>query len=287
MKWRGQRESSNVEISGRGRSGGGLKMGIGGILVVVVLGLVMGKSPMEMLGLVSQMQQQAPEPQGTPADPAAPVTEEQQFSKVILASTEDVWGRIFTANGSQYPAPTMRLFSGSVQSACGGATSAVGPFYCPGDRKVYLDTGFFDEMRTKLGGGGDFAQAYVIAHEVGHHIQTLTGVSEKVNQVRAKGGNVEGDGGLLVRQELQADCYAGLWAHYAQKELNWMETGDLEEAIRTAQAIGDDTLQRQSQGTVMPDAFSHGSAEQRMAWFTRGFDSGDIKQCDTFSAKSL
>ena len=288
MKWRGQRESSNVEMGGSGRGGGGgLKLGLGGMVLVVIIGLIMGKNPMEMLGLVAQMESSAPPAANTPADPNAPVTEEQQFSKVVLASTEDVWGRIFTASNQQYPPPTMVLFSGSVQSACGGATSAVGPFYCPGDRKVYLDTGFFDEMTAKLGGGGDFAQAYVIAHEVGHHIQTLTGVSDQVNKVRAKGGNVEGDGGLLVRQELQADCYAGLWAHYAQQEKQWMETGDLEEAIRTAQAIGDDTLQRQSSGTVMPDSFSHGSAEQRMRWFRQGFDSGNIAQCDTFKANPL
>lgn len=287
MKWRGQRESGNVEIGGGSRVGGGLKMGIGGIIVVVVLGLIMGRSPLEMLGQVAQMESTAPPPADSPVGPDAPITEEQQFSKVVLASTEDVWGRIFEAGKQQYPAPTMVLFSGSVQSACGGATSASGPFYCPGDRKVYLDTRFFDEMKTKLGGGGDFAQAYVIAHEVGHHIQTITGVSDKVNQVRAKGGNVEGDGGLLVRQELQADCYAGLWAHYAQQEKQWMEPGDLEEAVNTAQAIGDDTLQRQSQGTVVPDAFSHGSAEQRMAWFSRGFETGDIAQCDTFNAARL
>ena len=287
MKWRGQRESSNVEIGGRSGRGGGLKMGIGGILVVVVLGLIMGKNPMEMLGQVAQMESAAPPAANSPANPNAPVTEEQQFSKVVLASTEDVWGRIFEASKQQYPAPTMVLFSGSVQSACGGATSASGPFYCPGDRKVYLDTQFFDEMKAKLGGGGDFAQAYVIAHEVGHHIQTITGVSDKVNQVRAKGGNVEGDGGLLVRQELQADCYAGLWAHYAQQEKQWMEPGDLEEAVSTAQAIGDDTLQRQSRGSVVPDAFSHGTAKQRMAWFGRGFETGDLGQCDTFSASSL
>jgi predicted metalloprotease len=288
MKWRGQRESSNVEIGGGGRGrGGGLKLGLGGIVIVVILGLVMGKNPMEMLGMVAQMEQQAPAAASAPVDPDAPATEEQQFSKVVLASTEDVWGRIFEASKQPYPAPTMVLFSGSVQSACGGATSASGPFYCPGDRKVYLDTQFFDEMKSKLGGGGDFAQAYVIAHEVGHHIQTITGVSDKVNQVRAKGGKVEGDGGLLVRQELQADCYAGLWAHYAQQEKQWMEPGDLEQAVNTAQAIGDDTLQRQSRGSVVPDAFSHGSAEQRMAWFSRGFDSGDIGQCDTFNAGQL
>ncbi len=288
MKWRGNRESSNVEMGSSGRGGGGgLKMGFTGIIIVVVLGLIMGKNPLEMLGMVSQMQEQAPATPNTPADPNAPVSEEQQFSKVVLASTEDVWSQIFEANKQQYPAPTMVLFQGSVQSACGGATSASGPFYCPGDQKVYLDTQFFDEMKSKLGGGGDFAQAYVIAHEVGHHIQTITGTSDQVNQVRAKGGQVEGDGGLLVRQELQADCYAGLWAHYAQQEKQWMEPGDMESAIRTAQAIGDDTLQRQSQGSVVPDAFSHGTAEQRMAWFTRGFESGNINQCDTFSATNL
>lgn len=289
MKWRGNRESSNVEMgSGGGRGlGGGLKLGLGGMLVVFILGLIMGKSPMEMLGLVAQMQQNTPAETSQPADPNAPASEEQQFSKVVLASTEDVWGRIFAENNSQYPAPRMVLFEGSVQSACGGATSAVGPFYCPGDQKVYLDTQFFDDMKTKLGGGGDFAQAYVIAHEVGHHIQTITGVSEKVNAVRAKGGQVEGDGGLLVRQELQADCYAGLWAHYAQQEKRWMEPGDLESAVRTAQAIGDDTLQRQSRGTVVPDAFSHGTAEQRMRWFSRGFDSGRLQDCDTFSSNAL
>ncbi|MBP7370656.1 MAG: neutral zinc metallopeptidase, partial [Arenimonas sp.] len=220
MKWRGNRESSNVEIgsTSRGR-GGGIKMGFTGMIIVVVLGLIMGKNPLEMLGLVAQMESTAPSAtQTTPADPNTPITEEQQFSKVVLASTEDVWSQIFVANKQQYPAPTMVLFSGSVQSACGGATSASGPFYCPGDQKVYLDTQFFDEMKTKLGGGGDFAQAYVIAHEVGHHIQNLTGTSDKVNQVRAKGGNIEGDNGLSVRLELQADCYAGLWAHFAQQE---------------------------------------------------------------------
>ena len=285
MKWRGQRESSNVEVSS-GR-GGGLKIGLGGIVLVVIIGLIMGKNPFEMLGLVAQMEQQSPISQSAPVDPNAPLTEAQQFSSVVLASTEDVWSKIFADNNARYPAPTMTLFQGAVQSACGGATSASGPFYCPGDQKVYLDTQFFDEMKQSLGGGGDFAQAYVIAHEVGHHVQTLLGVSDQVNQVRAKGGNVEGDGGLLVRQELQADCYAGLWAYYAQKEKQWMEPGDLESAIRTAQAIGDDTLQRKSRGTVVPDAFSHGTAEQRMTWFNRGFETGQIGACDTFKAATL
>ena len=179
------------------------------------------------------------------------------------------------------------LFSGAVASACGRATSAVGPFYCPGDRQVYLDTSFFDEMKARLGGGGDFAEAYVIAHEVGHHIQTITGVSEKVNAMRARGGNVEGDNGLLVRQELQADCYAGVWANQAQQQYQWLEAGDVEEALNTASAIGDDRLQRQSSGTVVPDSFTHGTSEQRVRWFRNGFDSGDVGRCDTFKATQL
>lgn len=285
MKWRNARESSNVEVSS-GRSGG-MKLGFGSIIIVLVIGLITGKNPLEMLGMLAQMSSIAPTAtQSAPIDPNAPRTEEQEFSARILGSTEDVWTKIFAANNAKYPPPTMLLFSGRVQTACGGASSAVGPFYCPGDHKVYLDTGFFNDMKQKLGGGGDFAQAYVIAHEVGHHIQTITGISDKVNAARQR-GKAEGAEGLLVRQELQADCYAGLWAFYAQKEEQWMEPGDMESAIRTAQAIGDDTLQKQSQGTVVPDAFTHGSAEQRMAWFTRGFESGNINQCDTFSAQQL
>lgn len=286
MKWRNARESSNVEIGSGRTGGGGLKMGLGGIVVVLIIGLITGKNPLEMLGMLAQMNSQAPATQSAPVDPNTPKTEEQEFSARILGSTEDVWTKIFAANNSKYSAPTMVLFQGSVQSACGGASSATGPFYCPGDQKVYLDTGFFNDMKQKLGGGGDFAQAYVIAHEVGHHIQTITGTSEKVNAARQR-GKAEGADGLLVRQELQADCYAGLWAHFAQKDEQWMEAGDLESAIRTAQAIGDDTLQKQSQGMVVPDAFTHGSAEQRMAWFTRGFESGNLNQCDTFSAQQL
>ena len=286
MKWRTARESSNVEIGSGRTGGGGLKMGLGSIVIVLIIGLITGKNPLEMLGMLAQMNSQAPATQSAPVDPNTPKTEEQEFSARILGSTEDVWTKIFAASNSKYPAPTMVLFQGSVQSACGGASSATGPFYCPGDQKVYLDTGFFNDMKQKLGGGGDFAQAYVIAHEVGHHIQTITGTSEKVNAARQR-GKAEGANGLLVRQELQADCYAGLWAHFAQKEEQWMEAGDLESAIRTAQAIGDDTLQKQSQGMVVPDAFTHGSAEQRMAWFTRGFESGNINQCDTFSAQQL
>ena len=290
MKWRSARRSSNVDDrrgAGPGGGGGGMKLGLGGIAVVVVIGLLMGKDPLQMLGMVAEMQQQAP---AGPAGPqtAPPVDDEaSQFVASILGETEDVWGEIFKASGQTYPAPKLVLFSGRVNSACGGATAAVGPFYCPGDQQVYIDLSFFQQMEQRLGGGGDFAEAYVIAHEVGHHIQTLTGVSDKVNQVRQRGGNVEGADGPLVRQELQADCYAGLWAHHSQQRHAWLEAGDLEEAMATATAIGDDTLQRQGQGQVVPDSFTHGSAQQRVRWFRIGFESGDVRQCDTFAAATL
>src|SRR5690606_985044 len=287
MKWRSARRSSNIEDRrGQRLAGGGMKLGLGGIAAVLVVGLLLGKNPMEMLGLVAEMQQGAPAPAPAPGAPAAN-DEASQFVAAILGETEDVWSGVFQASGSQYRGPVLVLFSGSVQSSCGGATSAVGPFYCPGDHKVCIDLGFFDEIEPRLGGGGGFAQAYVIAHEVGHHVQTLTGVSARVNDARRRGERVEGDGGLLVRQELQADCYAGLWAHHAQRRHAWLEQGDLEEALATATAIGDDTLQRQSRGTVVPDSFSHGTAEQRVRWFRTGFQSGDPGACDTFGAARL
>ena len=284
MKWQLGRRSSNVEDrrgQGIGAKGiGGL--GIGGVLVVVVISMLMGKDPTEILGQVAQQQ-------GAPAQSqAAPVNDEaSQFVGAVLGSTEDTWGKVFQASGSQYPAPKLVLFSGAVASACGQATSAVGPFYCPGDQQVYLDTSFFEEMRARLGGGGDFAEAYVIAHEVGHHVQTITGVSKKIDAQRARGGSVEGDNGLLVRQELQADCYAGVWANQAQQQNKWMESGDVEEALNTASAIGDDRLQKQSRGTVVPDSFTHGTSEQRVRWFRNGFESGDPNRCDTFKATQL
>ncbi len=295
MKWRSARKSTNVEdrrgMGGGGGGGrGGMRLGLGGIAIVVVLGLLMGKNPLEMLGLVAELGQEAPGGQTYSPDSGAqaPVDDEaSQFVASILGETEDVWGAIFQASGETYAAPQLVLFSGRVNSACGGATAAVGPFYCPGDRKVYIDLSFFQQMQERLGGGGDFAEAYVIAHEVGHHIQTLTGVSDKVNQIRQRGGNVEGADGPLVRQELQADCYAGLWANRAQQRHAWLESGDLEEAMKTATAIGDDTLQRQGQGEVVPDSFTHGSAEQRVRWFRTGFETGDYRRCDTFSAEVL
>lgn len=264
-----------------------MKLGLGGVAIVVVIGLLMGKSPMELLGMVAQVQQQMPAGQSGPAQSPPVDDEASQFVASILGETEDVWSAVFAASGSRYTPATLVLFTGQVQSACGGASAAVGPFYCPADQQVYIDLSFFEQMERRLGGGGDFAEAYVIAHEVGHHVQTLTGTTQRVNDIRRRGGNVEGATGPLVRQELQADCYAGLWAHHAQKRHAWLEPGDLEEALNTASAIGDDTLQRQSQGQVVPDSFTHGSAEQRVRWFRIGFESGDAGRCDTFAAREL
>jgi uncharacterized protein len=289
MKWRSARQSSNVEDRRGGRMARGAGgLGLGGIAIVVVIGLVMGKDPIEILGLLGEMQGQGGTAGVPQAGSAAPVDDEaSQFIRAILGDTEDVWGALFAQRGDRYEAPTLVLFSGRVQSACGGATAAVGPFYCPADKRVYLDTQFFAEMQRRLGGGGDFAEAYVIAHEVGHHIQTLTGANRAVHMARQRGENVEGAEGLLVRQELQADCYAGVWAHHGQQRHRWLEPGDLEEAMATATAIGDDALQRQARGEVVPDSFTHGSSAQRVRWFRAGFDSGDPASCDTFAARRL
>jgi uncharacterized protein len=285
MKWKRARRSDNVEDRrGMGARGvGGL--GIGGIAVVVIISLLLGKNPMELLGLVTQIESNLPT-QSRPA-PAPGEDPEYEFIASILGETEDVWTALFAARGARYEPPRLVLFSDYVSSACGGASAAVGPFYCPGDRQVYLDLSFFREMETRLGGGGEFAEAYVIAHEVGHHLQTLTGVSRQVQELRRSGRNLAGADGLLVRQELQADCYAGVWAHHAQLRHDWLEPGDIEAALNTASAIGDDRLQRQSQGTVVPDAFTHGTSAQRVRWFRAGFDSGAPEQCDTFAAERL
>jgi len=290
MKWRGARRSENIEDRRGQRLGGGIGgLGLGGIAIVVVIGLLLGKNPIELLGLLAQQDGGA----GTDvsagrADNAPPANDETtQFIATILGSTEDVWGQVLGREGRSYPPPRLVLFSGEVASACGRATAAVGPFYCPGDHQVYLDTSFFGQMRDRLGGGGDFAEAYVIAHEVGHHIQSLTGVSDRMNNLRQRGENLEGDNGLSVRQELQADCYAGVWANLAQRQNQWLEAGDVEEALATATAIGDDRLQRQARGTVVPDSFTHGTSAQRVRWFRTGFESGDPGRCDTFGAASL
>ena len=287
MKWQRARKSRNVEDR-RGRSiartGGGL--GLGGIAIVVIISLVLGKNPMEMLGLVNQFAGGVQSPQSQSSAP--PVNDEaSQFVASILGETEDVWAALFQQAGQRYQPARLVLFTDRVQSACGSASSAMGPFYCPGDRQIYIDLSFFEQMRTRLGGGGDFAEAYVIAHEVGHHIQNLTGTLRQVNEARARGQDISGDGGLAVRQELQADCFSGVWAHHAQARHDWLEPGDIEEALNTAAAIGDDRLQRQSRGTVVPDSFTHGTSEQRVRWFRIGFESGQFQQCDTFAARRL
>lgn len=285
MKWQRARKSGNVEDRRGKRVAAGGGLGLGGIALVIVLSLLMGKNPLEMIGLVSQMQPAANTPSEANSTQAG--DEDSQFVAAILGETEDVWSDIFAARGDRYPLPSLVLFTGQVRSACGSASSAMGPFYCPGDRKMYIDLSFFEEMKRRLGGGGDFAEAYVIAHEVGHHVQTVTGSADSVRRARAAGRNIDGDGGLLVRQELQADCFAGVWAHRAESRHQWLEAGDIEEALSTASAIGDDRLQRQSGGVVVPDAFTHGTAEQRVRWFRIGFEYGEPDRCDTFEARAL
>ncbi len=289
MRWDEGRRSDNVEDR-RGVGGGG--MGIGGlsggtIVAVFVISLLLGKNPIEMLGLISQI---AGGPDGQVQQRGGPPPgddKQADFVRAILGETEDVWGEVFQSAGKRYQPPRMILFSGAVQSACGGATAASGPFYCPGDQQVYLDLSFFGEMQAHLGGGGDFADAYVVAHEVGHHVQNLLGLTQRVDRARDNGEDVQGANGLLVRQELQADCLAGVWGSRAEARHHWLEQGDVETALSTATAIGDDRLQRESRGTVVPDSFTHGTSQQRVAWFTRGFKSGKINDCDTFGTPSL
>ncbi|MEK0364617.1 MULTISPECIES: KPN_02809 family neutral zinc metallopeptidase [unclassified Pseudomonas] len=286
MRWKKARRSDNV-VDARGRRGGigGGRLSLAGVAVVVVIGLLSGQDPLQILGQLANQAGPAPTQQSdTPARGDDP---QVAFVQAILGDTEDTWRALFQQAGEQYRDPTLVLFRGGVNSACGFASSAVGPFYCPGDRQVYLDLQFFDEMASRFSAAGDFAQAYVIAHEVGHHVQTLLGVSQQMQAARQRGARMEGDNGLLVRQELQADCFAGVWAYHAQQRHDWLEEGDLEEALNAANAIGDDNLQKQSQGRVVPDAFTHGTSAQRVKWFRTGFDSGEPGRCDTFQASRL
>lgn len=278
MKWQGRRQSDNVEDR-RGISGGKVAIGGGVIgIIVLLLNVFGGETGKQIAPVLEQMQggQQQTEA-------AAPLSKEDEemgnFVRVTLADTEDIWSKIFEENGMTYKKPKLVLFRGSVQTACGGASSASGPFYCPGDQKVYMDLGFFEELQSKFGAkGGDFAIAYVIAHEIGHHIQTLLGTSAKMRQ--AQEGKSEAEANKLsVALELQADFYAGVWAHYNQQNL---DVGDIDEALSAANAVGDDAIQSKMQGHVVPDSFTHGSSEQRMYWFKKGFKTGDIKQGTTF-----
>ncbi|TYR30518.1 flagellar biosynthesis protein FlgM [Mesorhizobium microcysteis] len=297
MRWRGRRESSNVEDrrgqgggipGGFGRGGRGIPIpigragggGISGILLLVVLFFVLracGIDPMQILegGPVNpQVSEQS-------APGAQPTDEEGQFVSVVLAETEDVWNGIFQAEGQTYREPTMVLFTDQVQSACGFASSASGPFYCPGDSRVYIDLGFFRELSQRFGASGDFAQAYVIAHEVGHHVQNLIGVLPEFNRQRQSMSPTQANE-MSMRVELQADCFAGIWAHYTDQK-GLLEEGDIEEALNAAHQIGDDTLQRRTQGYVVPESFNHGTSEQRMTWFSNGFRNGRLEDCDTFN----
>jgi predicted metalloprotease len=284
MRWQGRRKSDNVEdrrgISGRGLAVGG---GLGG-LVIVVLYLLLGGNPDQIT------QNLQPGGETSPAAAGQPLSEKDKemgdFVSVVLADTEDVWRTVLGESGQQYREPRLVLFTDQVSSTCGFAGAATGPFYCPGDEKVYLDLGFFEEMQLKLGAPGDFAMAYVIAHEVGHHVQNLLGINDQVMAERGRVSEQEFNQ-LLVRLELQADFLAGVWAHYARQAANYLEQGDIEEGINAAGAVGDDRIQRQTQGYVVPDAFTHGTSEQRVRWFKKGLETGDIRQGDTFNANIL
>ena len=283
MRWESGRRSSNIEDR-RGMSGGAMVGGggIGMIILVLIISFVTGTNPLE---LMQQVDTGAPTGEAVPTGTPAADDPEAQFVAVVLGDTEDTWRRVFAQSGGTYEDPVLVLFDGSVRSACGMASSAVGPFYCPGDHKLYLDLSFFRELAQRFGAPGEFARAYVVAHEVGHHIQTLLGTSSKVQQARSRASERQANE-LSVRQELQADCYAGVWGHHASRR-NLLEEGDVQDGLRAAAAIGDDQLQKQSQGYVVPESFTHGSAEQRQRWLLRGLQSGDMNQCDTFNTDSL
>jgi uncharacterized protein len=275
MKWRGRSGSSNIEDR---RGAGGMRMGVGGgvggLVLLLLFSALTGQNPLDLLG--GAIPEEGAAPSTVPADDP-----QTQFISVVLKDTEDVWGQIFSERGARYEPPVLVLFSGATQSACGLGESAMGPFYCPGDRKVYLDLSFFQELAQRFGAPGEFAQAYVVAHEVGHHIQTVTGISERVSASRAQSDRSTGNA-LSVQQELQADCYAGVWGYYAAQR-GLLEPGDAEDGLRAAAAIGDDRLQQQSQGRVVPESFTHGSSAQRVEWLRRGLQNGRLESCDTFS----
>jgi predicted metalloprotease len=283
MKWQGRRGSSNVEDR-RGSRGGGGKLiggGISGIIIVVIVTLLSGGNIGDIMGNLTSTGSSS----NAPYEQTAEEQELSQFVSVVLADTEDVWSEVFREQGMTYQDPTLVLYSGSVDSACGTASSAVGPFYCPGDTKLYIDLSFYDELQQQFNAPGDFAMAYVIAHEVGHHVQTLLGASQQLNSLRQSLSETEFNQ-YQVRFELQADYYAGVWANHAQG-MNLLEEGDLEEALTAASAVGDDTIQKKAQGYAVPDSFTHGTSEQRKRWFYKGYGSGTIAGGDTFNAAEL
>lgn len=290
MDWKGRQRSRNVEDrrgggGGRGPAGKGLKLGGGGLLLVVVLALVTGQNPLELLSSIDQTQVSVDSRPSTAPTPGV-LDEQKEFVEVVLGDTETTWQQIFGQGGQTYREPTLVLFDDAVQSACGFNSAAVGPFYCPADQQVYIDLSFFRDLHQRFGAPGDFARAYVIAHEVGHHVQNLLGVSNKVHQMRSRVSREEGNA-LSVRQELQADCFAGVWGHHAGTQRRLLEQGDIEEGLGAAAAIGDDRIQRQAGAAVHPESWTHGSSEQRVRWFRIGLEHGDIERCDTFAARSL
>lgn len=287
MKWEGQRQSENVEDrrGGGGPRIGGRSIGIGSVAIALVAGWIFGINPLTVLGLLGGVDNSGPAVQA-PAQ-APPASDKQaMFVSTVLADTEDVWKGLFQAGGSAYREPKLVLFRGVTPTACGTGQSAMGPFYCPGDQKVYIDLDFFETLSRRMGAPGDFAQAYVISHEVGHHVQQLLGVTQKVDAMRGRVPQTQMNE-MSVRVELQADCLAGVWTHHSQKGKGWLDQSDVQEALNAASRIGDDTLQRQSQGTVVPESFTHGSSEQRMRWFSRGMQDGRVAGCNTFDAKAL
>ena len=309
MRWQGGRESQNVEdrrgqggggfgipgLGGGARRGGGI--GLGTLAIAMLVAWLLGINPLTLLGMFTgegpvieqsepQQRPPGPAPQSGPAPSSgAPADSGRSFVSVVLGSTEDVWSKVFEQSGNRYPAPKLVLYSGTTSTACGHGSAAAGPFYCPGDQKVYIDLSFYRTMRDRLGAPGDTAQAYVIAHEVGHHIQNLTGTMRKMDAARQQMSERQFND-LSVRLELQADCYAGIWAHHSQQGRSWFEQGDVEEAMNAAAAVGDDNIQRRTQGVVVPEAFTHGTSEQRARWFKAGMQSGEVGRCDTFSARN-
>lgn len=282
MRWRDLRESENVEDQrGSGMPRRGIALGGGGILLLLAVAFLTGEDPMRLLEAIGGPSASV---ESEPGRMGAPTDELGQFSAAVLGSTEDVWTEVFSERGQEYRKPTLVLFSGAVDSACGFASAAVGPFYCPLDSKVYLDLSFFAELDRRFGAPGDFARAYVIAHEVGHHVQNLLGLSDKVR--RAQQRDPGEANALSVRVELQADCLAGVWANRAERRARLLEPGDLEEGLAAASAIGDDQLQRRAQGYTVPETWTHGSSEMRVRWLRRGMQNGRIEDCDTFSAES-
>lgn len=283
MRWEGRRQSRNVEDRrGQGGGRGGLVLGGGlGTLVLILIVMFLGGDPMQFLDMAQRQAPTTQTYQPTPEDEEAAA-----FVRTILADTEDVWHEEFRRMGRTYAEPKLVLFTEAVRSGCGFANSQVGPFYCPADQTVYVDLSFFNEMKRRFGAPGDFAQAYVIAHEVGHHVQKLLGISDEVQQARMSMSKRDANA-LSVRLELQADFLAGMWARKGQEKFRFLEPGDLEEALNAANAIGDDTLQKQAQGHVVPDAFTHGTSAQRVKWFRKGFETGDIRAGDTFNARDL